>query len=334
MCSGVSNNSSHITTDSSSSSTVITTARRGERNAFKSPLDLLLKLEGPLTSKRFHKLMTEHTNLFYHCKDDEANKLVSMVTTSSENAEIKLFLSLEHLLCFSCNKNIEMVERVENILQKCQSLNSQNGQLLQAFGMVILADTYSHEKDHKKALECIRDSKSLCFVAAPSYITSLISYVEATTLFQQHEGKITLSIRKKILELFDCAIDHLDYETGWERCMMYFSHIHKALFCLNGTVYLKLKKIPASTPTEEDISLADQHLNAVPVDELSKLPDLKAHYHTALSDMNRLRGETTLAIQQAEQAKQLYAEIGETRQMQWVYDRLHHLSDPNDPMLI
>ena len=327
MCSGVSNNSSHITTDSLSSPMVITTARMGERNALKSPP--LLKFEGPLTSKRFHELMTEHTKLFYHCKDDEANKLVSMVTTSSENVEIKLFLSLEHLLCFS---SYRIIETVENILQKCQSLNSQNGQFLQAFALVILADTYSHSNDHKKALECIRDSRSLCFSAAPSYITSLIPYVEATTLFQQHEGNITPSIRKKILWLFDHAIDHLDYETGWERCMMYFSHIHKALFCLNGTVYLKLKEI--LTSTEEDISLAEQHLNAVPVDELSKLPDLKAHYHTALSDMNRLRGETELATQQAKQAKQLYAEIGETRQLQWVYDRLDHLSVPNDPMLI
>ena len=134
------------------------------------------------------------------------------------------------------------------------------------------------------------------------------------------------------LELFDHAIDHSYYGTGWERYMVCWCHIHKALFCLNGTVYPSFNPTSSYTPTEEDISLAEQHLNAVPVDEFSKLIAIKAQYHISLSDVNRLRGETTIAIQQAEQAKQLYAEIG--RSFQLVDDRLQYLqSDPIDTIL-
>ena len=300
---------------------VITTARMEERNPFKTPP--LLKLEGPLTLKRFHKLMAKRTNLLFRYKKDETHKLVSMVTTNGNvPLDIKLYLSLEQLLSYSLN-----IVEVEKILQKCQSLDCQNGHLLQAHAMVTLADSYLNTGDHEKALECIYDSKSLCFTAAPSYITCWIFYLEAITLIQQHEGNITPSIRKKILELFDHAIDHSYYGTGWERYMVCWCHIHKALFCLNEAVYPSFNPTLNCTPTE-DISLAEQHLNAVPVDELSKLTGIKARYHIALSDMNRLRGETTIAIQQAEQAKHLCAaEIGVSRK--YIDDRLQYLqSDP------
>ena len=107
--------------------------------------------------------------------------------------------------------------------------------------------------------------------------------------------------------------------------MVCWCHIHKALFCLNEAVYPSFNPTLNCTPTE-DISLAEQHLNAVPVDELSKLTGIKARYHIALSDMNRLRGETTIAIQQAEQAKQLYAEVGQSRQ--YIDDRLQYSQIP------
>ena len=272
--------------------------------------------------------MATHTNLLFQYKEDEADKLVSMVT-SSDNVplDIKLYLSIEQLL----NYSFDIVD-IEEVLQKCQSLDCQNGHLLQAHAMVTLADIYLRTGDHEKALECIHDSKSLCFTAAPSYITSVIFYVDALALIEQHEGNITSTIRRKILELFDHAIDHSYCGTGWERYMVCWSHIDKALFCLNGTVYLEFTPRSNYTSTEEDISLAGQHLNVVPVDELAKLTGIKAQYHIALSDMNRLRGETTIAIQQAEQAKQLYAEIGQSRQ--YIDDRLQYLrSDPIDTIL-
>ena len=303
------------------------TARMKERNAFKTPPPL--KFEDPLTSKKCQKLMAMHTNLFYRYEDDKAVELVSKVTSNDYvSLDIKLYLSIEQLHKYSVN-NVE----AEAILRKCQSLACQNGYLLQAHAMVILAYSYSHTGDHEKALECIHDSRSLCIIAEPSYITSWIFYVEAFTLIKKHEGNITPSIRKNILELFDRAIGHSYYGTGWERYMVCCSHIHKALFCLSGTIYYHDFN-PNYTPTEEDILLAEQHLNlnAVPVDEFSKLTTIKAQYHIALSDVNRLRGKTTIAIQHAEQAKQLYAEAGISRK--YLDDRLQYLqSDPIDTIL-
>ena len=304
---------------------VITTARTGERNVCISPPQL--KLKGPLTSKRFHKLMATRTNLLFRHRENKTNKLVSMVSSSGDiPLDIKLYLSLEQLI-----DSLDIVE-VEKILPKCQSLDCQNGHLLQAYSLVTLANSYSYTGDHEKTLECIRDSKSLCFAAAPSYITCWIFYVEAHTLIKQHAGNITPSIRKNILELFDRTIDHSYYGTGWERYMVCCSHIDKAWFYLNGTIYYEFNPTSNYTPTEEDILLAEQHLNAVPVDEFSKLTAIKAQYHIVLSDVNRLRGETTIAIQLAEQAKQLYAEIGIS--LQYIDDRLQSLqSNPIDTIL-
>ena len=113
--------------------TVITTvtARMGERNAFKIPP--LLKWEGPLISKRFQKLMATHTNLYYQYKKDEAKKLVSMVTSSDNvSLDIKLYLSLEKLL-----SELYTIVEVEKIIQKCQSLDCQNGNLLQAHARAV-----------------------------------------------------------------------------------------------------------------------------------------------------------------------------------------------------
>ena len=74
------------------------------------------------------------------------------MVTSSDNVphDIKLCLSLEQLLGDSLN-----IVKVENILQKCQSLDCQNGHLLQAYAMVILAGSYFNTGDHEKAVECI-----------------------------------------------------------------------------------------------------------------------------------------------------------------------------------
>ena len=97
--------------------------------------------------------MATHTNLCYHYKLDEADKLVSMVTSSGNvPLDIKLYLSLEKLFYYS--SDIVHVE-VEKILQKCQSLDCQNGHLLQAHAMVTLADSYLLTGDHKKALELV-----------------------------------------------------------------------------------------------------------------------------------------------------------------------------------
>ena len=95
--------------------------------------------------------------------------------------------------------------------------------------MVTLADSYF------KLLRLVimrrhYDSKSLCFIyscTVPLYIACWIFYMVAHILIKQHKGNI------KILELFDCAIDYSYYGTGWERYMVCWSHIDKALFSVS-----------------------------------------------------------------------------------------------------
>ena len=306
----------------------------GERNTFKTPPRLNLK--GPLTSKKFQKLMAARTNLFFHFEDDKVDDIVSKIISMDDvPLDIKLYLSLEQLLEIGDSlrdQGKDIIVEVNEVLQRCKSLDSPNSDLLQAHALVTLANSYSQTHDYEKALECIRNSRSLCFTAAPSYITCWIFYIEAVTLIEQHRENITQGIRTKILELFDHAIGHSNSGTGWERYMVFCSHINKALFCLNETVNLN-EFNPKYTPREEDILLAEQHLKSVPVDELFKqLIGIKARHHIALSDMDRLKGETTIAIQHVEQAKQLYAEAGVSRQ--YVDDRLQYLqSDPIETIL-
>ena len=70
-------------------------------------------------------------------------------------------------------------------------------------------------------------------------------------------------------------------------------------FGLNGVFDLNVGLIPQYTPTE-DISLAEQHLNTVPV----KLIHMhKVQYHIALSDLNRWKGNNGSAREHAEVVK-------------------------------
>ena len=90
--------------------------------------------------------------------------------------------------------------------------------------------------------------------------------------------------------------------------MIFNGHVFKALFCLNGVFDLNVGSTPHYNPTEEDISLAEQHLNAVPVELVSNIHMHKVLYHTALSDLNRWKGNNGSAREHAEVAKQLCVE--------------------------
>ena len=99
---------------------------------------------------------------------------------------------------------------------------------------------------------------------------------EARILITKYEGNTTTKIKSRILELFDRAIAHSYSGTGWERIMIFISHIHKTLYCLNGVVSLEFNPSSSYIPTVEDISMAEKHLNAVPVSEVSVVvPDRK-----------------------------------------------------------
>ena len=284
---------------------VIRAVRIVERNAFKRPP--LIKFEGPLMSKRFQRLMAVCSKLHYKGRLKELSTIVSRIASSDiANLDIRLYMSIENLMSYYSYD----VAQGEELFKKCQALDCQNGSLLQAYVMLSLANSYSHNRENEKALECIRYSRSVCCVATPSYLTSLIFYVEARILIRQHEGNITPCVKKMALELFDRAIADSYYGVGWERYTLYLSHIIKALFCLNERTDYDFHPTSSYIPTAEDKLIAERHLGAVPVDELHEICWYAISYYIALSDLNRLRGDTATARQHAEMAKQmLYKQV-------------------------
>ena len=284
----------------------ISTVRTVERNAFKAPP--LKKYEGPIASNKFHKLMGIYTQLFYEGKKAESDMIMSRITSSdSTKLDVKLYMSISKAT--EKGFNVQTITELEELFQRCQSLDSQNGFLLQALAMMCLSQSHSFQGRTEKALQCIHHSRSVCWEAAPSHLTSCVLFNDARILVSMHKENMSQSTKRRILELLDRAIADSYYGTGWERLMIFNTHVYKALFCLNGVFDLNVGSTPQYTPTEEDISLAEQHLNAAPVEELvSKIHMHKVLYHTALSDLNRWKENTESAREHAEAAKQLCVE--------------------------
>ena len=285
----------------------ISTIKTVERNAFKAPP--LLKYEGPLASKKFQKLMLLYTQLFYQGKKEDSNMIMSRVTSSdSTNPDIKLYM----LIYKATEKafNVQTITQLEELFQKSHSLKYQNGYLLQAVAMMSLSQTHSFQGRTEKSLECIRHSRSLCLEIAPSYLTSCVFFNDARILISMHKGNMTPSIKRRILELLDRSIADSYYGTGWQRLMIFQTHVFKAMFCLNGVLDLHVTSTGNYTPTEEDISIAEQHLNAAPLEFVSEVHMDKVVYYAALSDLNRWKENTKRAREYAEVAKQLCVEKG------------------------
>ena len=114
--------------------------------------------------------------------------------------------------------------------------------------------------------------------------------------------------------------------------MIFISHIHKALYCLNGVVSLEFNPSSTYIPTAEDISMAEKHLSAVPVGQVSSQYWIRSGYHLALSDLYRLQGDMDKAREHAMITKQLYCEIGLL--CQGVDDRLRYLDSESIDTII
>ena len=278
-----------------------------ERNAFRAPP--LLKYEGPIASKKFDKLMSLYMKLFYQGKSEESNMIMSRISSSdSVKPDIKLYMSMSK----ATEKpfDAQTIPLLEELFQRSQSLDNQNGFLLQGLAMLCLSQTHSFQGRSEKALDCLRYSRSICFEVAPSHLTCCVFLNHARMMIGIHKGNMSPSIKRRICELFDRAIADSYYGVGWERLMIFQSHLFKAEFCLNGVMDISLISVPNYIPTEEDISLAEQHLNAAPLELISEIHMYKVLYHTALSDLNRWKENIESAREHAEVAKQLCVEKG------------------------
>ena len=77
------------------------------------------------------------------------------------------------------------------------------------------------------------------------------------------------------------------------------------MFCLNEKTDFEFDPTSGCTPTAEDFTLAEQHLNAIPVKGVLENTWYTISYYIAWSDFYRLRGDTGSAIKNAELAKKV-----------------------------
>ena len=313
---------------------VIEAVKMVERNAFKRPP--LLEFRGPLASKKFRKLMTKYRMLHYQGKHDQIQKMVSRVVSNRGiELDIRLFVSAE-FICYTRD-----IAEGEELLEKCQALDCQNGDLLEAYIAMTLSTFYSDKGDKEKSLELIRRSRSACFYAAPSYLTSQVFYVNARNLLQFHKSNVTPSVKKETQELLDRAIKDSYHGVGWEQYTTYLTHIKKALVCLNEKTDFEFNPTSGYTPTAEDFELAEKHLNAIPVKEILENTWYTICFYIAWSDFYRLRGDIESAIKHVELAKKvLHAHNLETTPLyekelgKHIRSRLEYLeADPIDTIV-
>ena len=286
--------------------TVIRAVRMVERNAFKRPP--LLEFRGPLASKRFKKTMTLYRELHYKGKHDETQRIRSKLTSDNVELDIRLYISALNVTDSSYD-----IAQGEELLKKCQTLDCQNGSLLQAYCLMSLATLYYDNGDKEKASEYIHYARSKCYGAAPSYLTSLVFYCEARNLIRQHKGNVTPCVKGKAMQLFNCAIADSYYAVGWEKYVLCLCHIKMAMFCLSENIGYEFCPSSNYTPSAEDISLAEKHLKAVPKaipdDELREMSWYAISYHIALSDLNRSRGDTATAREHVKMAEKVLHDL-------------------------
>lgn len=274
------------------------------------------------------KLTTLQTSYYQHNSVNELHENVSSWIASGDKLtrDMKIFMGIKFSMYeFS-------VSKFQEIIELCQC-SHQNGFLLKAYACMTYAYIHSYQGDHEKASVLIDRAKISCLQAAPSYLTCWVFYADAVIQARTHEKDLTPSVKEEIIDLFDFAIAHSYFCEGWERSMICFCHIRKTLFLLGGTT-MWLDFNPNYRPTEEDMLWAEKHLKyGLPsklMNEFSKMTHITVEYYVALSDFNRLRGETVTAREHAKTAKKLYADIGESDQ--GIEDRLLY-RDPFDNIL-
>lgn len=271
--------------------------------------------------------MKARLSLFYklgHNKLHMTQMVSRYISSKNYEEDVQLFITIDDLLRFSVK-----AMSAKSLVQRCISCDCQNGFLLQAYAMVVLSDKYSRQGRTKKAFKYMEYCRSACRVVEPSYLSTLIFLTNARILIREHKNGFTPSKRSEILQLLDRAIQDSYNGNGWERYMICYTHLDKALFCLNGTISIDFNPAVTYHPFEEDILQAEKHLNAVPIDEFSEVNWIMAKYQSTLSDLKRLRGDMESARKQAQLSKHGYGEIGAYEAESLADARVKYLKMPN-----
>lgn len=286
----------------------VSTFKTVERSAFKAPP--LLKFEGEIAKPKFNKLMSIYSKEFYEGRAATSSMIMSMMTSSDCTAtlDVRLYMSVSKATEKSLTP--QTITELDSILKQCRSMDSRNGFLIEALIMMALSQVHSLQGGREKALQCIHHSRSICLEAAPSHLTSCVFFNDARSMIGVNKDAMTPEIKRRILELFDRAIADSYYGNGWERIMIFNGHVNKALFCLNGTINICPPSESSYIPTKEDISMAEQHLKAAPIDVVNEIHRHMAIFDIAMSDLHRWKGNKSEARQCIKKARSLCTEKG------------------------
>ena len=286
----------------------VSTYRTIERGAFKAPA--LKKYEGEIATPRFNKLMSVYNKMFYEGQSDSSNMIMDKMTLEGSTAtpDVKLYMRLTRATEKSFDP--QTISKLKDILKESRSASCRNTFLLEGEIMMALSQIHALQGNKAEALECIYHSRSICLEAAPSHLTSCVYITDARNLIHASKDNMTPEIKRRILELFDRSIADSYYGVGWERLMIFNGHVCKALFCLNGAIDSSLYSSLNYSPTSEQISLAEQHLKAAPLDVVNDIHTHIIIYNIAMSDLHRWKRDKSLAREYAEKAKTLCVEKG------------------------
>ena len=286
------------------------------------------RAHGIILSEKYFKIINDIRRLHYVGDWNGAEKIVEQCRNLASNSEsesdtesMELYVAVALRNCSGyvtrkMTKNV--IRTVNEAKQLCNSIDNDNGRVLESKCEWMLAKMYRYNKDFDKAMEHIENAQMIqCrFNIAPGEDTTLCSYCKGCILASQlaktkqsyKSNPNPLSVqkasersKKKFEEAKLClrrAIDHAairDYA-------IYQSHhmIRLAQLCLHSSQF------EAGTCQDDDqITEAEAALNSYYIDEKVLAPRTKCLFYVTRSDLYRNKGDLKLAEEEAQRAKDI-----------------------------
>ena len=239
-----------------------------------------LKLEGPLTGKRYNELMkffqTCHHNGRWDLLEHKATELIA-----GEISDLKIVALLESAISWIFRRDEDkVITLVHDAMEGCKFISANNAKFLKGRGEYILSRHFRYLKDYEKAQTHVAKAKDHLFLAEPGEDTSFVSYCEACVRVERLPNSPSQQEVKEVETTFTFAIgDDLSHETGLKLVAAH-SLIRLAQMHLGSTHYN-----PGVTNDPQRIDKAQKYLHAVDVSSLCDRS--KCHYHIFESDLFR-----------------------------------------------
>ena len=274
-----------------------------------SPLSLI-QFSGPCVGKQFQKLEKTFMSLMLSCNHEGVEELERRIAVNQRiNTDIKVvalwFKGVSKGLLQQKYQQAHLI--FDEALHAANSLDCQNGLLLQGRIWRFCASLCTIERDYDKAMKYIERGKVLLLNAAPTRDTASLLYEEMTLKTLQGNSAAQ---HGEIQKGYNTILSHalLDHELPL-RC---FFLTHKAFFHLNSCHLSKCNdRIPyISAPSKEDMSEAKTSIEGArrTLEELEcEVALYRSQYYLACLDFHLWKGEYSEAREYGKKANALLA---------------------------